>query len=160
MLNIKLICLGKLKEQYLRDMCAEYQKRLGGYCKFTLHELSPERLPDDPSPAQIAAALQKEAKQINALLSPDDKVMAMCIEGKMMSSEALSKKLEDYAVGGSGSVAFIIGSSFGLDPAVKARADVRLSMSPMTFPHQLARAMLMEQIYRALSISAGSKYHK
>lgn len=160
MLNIKLICLGKLKEQYLRDMCAEYIKRLGGYCKFTLHELTPERLPDDPSPAQITAALQKESKQILSLITPADKVMAMCIEGKMMSSEALSQKLESFALGGSGSVVFVIGSSFGLDPAVKGRADVRLSMSPMTFPHQLARAMLLEQIYRALSISAGSKYHK
>lgn len=159
-MNIKLICLGKLKERYLRDMCAEYEKRLGSMCRFTLTELVPERLPEDPSSAQIAAALSKEAKGILACVSPGDKVIAMCIEGKMLSSEQLSERLEQYAVSGSGNVDFIIGSSFGLAPEIKQRADMKISMSPMTFPHQLARAMLLEQIYRAFSISSGSKYHK
>lgn len=160
MMNVTILCLGKMKEQYLRDMSAEYVKRLGAFCRPEIVELTPERLPDEPSPAQIAAALEKEGKALLSRLSPSDKVIALCIEGKLMSSEQLSEKLESFALTGGGNVVFIIGSSFGLSDTVKRRADIRLSMSPMTFPHQLARVMLLEQIYRAFSISAGGKYHK
>ncbi len=159
-MNVRIICLGKLKEQYLRDMSAEYVKRLGALCKISIIELTPERLPDVPSQNEIKSALEKEGKQILSKIEKGEKVIAMCIEGKMLSSEQLSEKLEDFATGGASGVCFVIGSSCGLSDEVKGRADISLSMSPMTFPHQLARVMLLEQIYRAFSISAGSKYHK
>ena len=160
MMNVRIICLGKLKEQYLRDMSAEYVKRLSALCKISIIELTPERLPDVPSQNEIKSALEKEGKQILSKIEKGEKVIAMCIEGKMLSSEQLSEKLEDFATGGASGICFVIGSSCGLSDEVKGRADIRLSMSPMTFPHQLARVMLLEQIYRAFSISAGSKYHK
>lgn len=159
MMNVNIICLGRLKEQYLRDMSAEYVKRLGAFCKVNIVELNPERLPDNPSEAEISAALEKEGRVILSKISSSDKVIALCIEGKLMSSEQLSQRLVDYSFSG-GAVDFVIGSSCGLSESVKKRADLRLSMSPMTFPHQLARVMLLEQIYRAFSISAGTKYHK
>ena len=160
MMNIKITCLGKLKESYLREMCAEYVKRLGSMCNISIVELPAARLSDSPSANEIAAALKKEGEQILSKTDRGDMVVALCVEGKMLSSEELSQKLSQAAVSGVSCVDFIIGSSFGLSPEVKQRADMRLSMSPMTFPHQLARAMLLEQIYRAFSISAGSKYHK
>lgn len=160
MLNIQLICVGRLKEDYLRMAAAEYQKRLGAFCRLTVTELAPARLPENPNAAQIAAALADEGKRILALLTPQTGVIALCIEGKLLSSEALSETMQSFAVGGTGSLAFIIGGSHGLDPAVKQRARLRLSMSPMTFPHQLARVMLLEQIYRAFMIASGGKYHK
>ena len=160
MVKISLICLGKLKEKYLRDACAEYEKRIGAFGKLTVTELTPAPLPEDPSQAQITAALNTEAKLILSKLPQRSGVVALCIEGKALSSEELSAKIEELSVTGSGSVTFIIGSSYGLADEVKARADIRLSMSPMTFPHQLARVMLLEQIYRAFQISSGGKYHK
>ncbi|MBQ6264771.1 MAG: 23S rRNA (pseudouridine(1915)-N(3))-methyltransferase RlmH [Clostridia bacterium] len=159
-MNVKIICPGKLKEQYLRDMCAEYVKRLGAYCKVNIIELTPERLPDVPSQNEIKTALEKEGRQILSKIEKGDRVVALCIEGRMLSSEQLSEKLDGCAVEGGSCVCFIIGSSCGLSDEVKAKADLRLSMSPMTFPHQLVRVMLLEQVYRAFSISAGSKYHK
>lgn len=160
MINVNIICIGKLKEDYLRAACAEYQKRLGAFCKLTVTELSPSKLPDNPNDAQINAALNDEADRILAKISANDAVFAMCIEGKELSSEALSAKIDELAVSGFGSICFIIGGSHGLAPQVKQRAKIRLSMSPMTFPHQLARVMLLEQIYRCFMISSGGKYHK
>ena len=160
MINVNIICIGKLKEDYLRAACAEYQKRLGAFCKLTVTELSPAKLPDNPNDAQITAALNDEADRILAKISANDAVFAMCIEGKELSSEALSAKIDELAVSGFGSICFIIGGSHGLSPQVKQRAKIRLSMSPMTFPHQLARVMLLEQIYRCFMISSGGKYHK
>lgn len=160
MLNINIICVGKLKEDYLRAACAEYQKRLGAFCRLNIIELTPARLPDNPNDSQIAAALADEGDRILAKIANGDAVFAMCIEGKMFSSEALSAEIDKLAVGGFGSVSFVIGGSHGLDPRVKSRAKIRLSMSPMTFPHQLARVMLLEQIYRSFMISSGGKYHK
>ncbi|MBR2732311.1 MAG: 23S rRNA (pseudouridine(1915)-N(3))-methyltransferase RlmH [Clostridia bacterium] len=160
MLNIQLLCIGKLKEDYLRMAAAEYQKRLGAFCRLTVTELPPARLPDAPNPAQIDAALEDEGRRILAQLPPRAEVIALCIEGKLLSSEALSERLQTLAVGGVSDVAFVIGGSYGLAPAVKQRARLRLSMSPMTFPHQLARVMLLEQIYRAFMIAGGGKYHK
>ncbi len=160
MININIICVGKLKEDYLRMACSEYQKRLNAFCKLTITELTPARLPDNPNDTQITAALNDEAERILAKISTNDAVFAMCIEGKEYSSEALSAKMDELAVSGFGSLCFIIGGSHGLAPQVKQRAKIRLSMSPMTFPHQLARVMLLEQIYRSFMISSGGKYHK
>ena len=160
MIHVDLIVLGKLKEAYLRDACAEYAKRLQAFCRLRTIELTPFRLPDDPSDAQIADALEKEAAEIEKHVPTNSSVYALCIEGKTLSSKQFSAVLERSAVDGAGTVVFVIGSSFGLSERIKRRANVRLSMSPMTFPHQLARVMLLEQLYRAFQISAGGKYHK
>ncbi|MCM1544084.1 MAG: 23S rRNA (pseudouridine(1915)-N(3))-methyltransferase RlmH [Ruminococcus sp.] len=160
MLNITLICVGKLKEQYLRDACDEYKKRLSTLCRLNIVELPPERLSDSPSQKEIDNALTNEGRRIIEKIPNGSKVYTMCIEGKQFSSEELSGKLDSDAVSGVSSVTFIIGGSFGLSDEVKAKSSVRLSMSKMTFPHQLARVMLLEQIYRAMQISIGTKYHK
>ena len=160
MLGIHVICVGKLKEKFYTDASAEYAKRLGGYCKFQLTELPEERLPDNPSQAQIDAALRKEADAILQRLPKGAAVTAMCVEGRGLSSEDLSRRVTDWAGQGRSQLCFLIGSSYGLHPAVKERADLRLSMSKMTFPHHLARVMLLEQLYRAFKIAEGSSYHK
>ncbi len=157
-MNIELIVVGKLKEDYLRAACAEYIKRLGRYCTFTLHELDECRLSDNPSEKEIAATLKKEGEQIRRLAK--GMVIPMCIEGRQLTSPELAEKIASAGVDGISTVTFIIGSSFGLDPEVKALGDFKLSMSKMTFPHQLARVMLLEQIYRSFQISTGGKYHK
>ena len=131
-----------------------------GYCQFRILELPEVRLPEDPSPAEIAAGLEKEA---DLILSKIPKGAWLCVltpEGKMLSSEALAEKLRDVKNSGKSSACFLIGSSFGMAPRIKEKADFRLSMSPMTFPHHLARVMVLEQLYRAEAIQAGSKYHK
>ena len=157
-MTIKLIVIGKLKEDYLRDACAEYIKRLGRYCTFELHELDECRLGDQPSDKEIAAALRKEGEQIKRYAS--GLIVPMCIEGRQLSSPELAERISEAGVGGQSTVTFIIGSSFGLDPEIKAMGGLKLSMSKMTFPHQLARVMLLEQIYRAFQINTGGKYHK
>ena len=159
MLNIRLICVGKLKEKFYADAAAEYCKRLSRYCKIEVTELPEMRLPEDPSPAEIKRALAAEANAIRQKLE-GGAVVAMCIEGQTCSSEALSKKLAAFALEGKSKVTFLIGGSFGLDETLKKQADWRLSMSPMTFPHHLARVMLLEQIYRACQIAEGTRYHK
>lgn len=160
MLNIELITVGKLKEDYLRNACAEYIKRIGAYAKIKVTELAESRMPDSPSDKEIANALENEAKAILAAVPKDSAVITMCIEGKTMSSEDFSARLEKFAVDGKSTISIIIGSSWGLSETVKKASSLRLSMSPMTFPHQLARVMVLEQIYRALSISNNGKYHK
>ncbi|MBE6784080.1 MAG: 23S rRNA (pseudouridine(1915)-N(3))-methyltransferase RlmH [Ruminococcaceae bacterium] len=160
MIGVTIIALGKLKEKYLRDACDEYIKRLSALCKLKIVELEPVRLSDNASQTEIDKALDKEAKEILSRVSSNSKVIAMCIEGKQMPSEKLSSFFEETAVSGCGDITFVIGSSYGMSNEVKKRADVRLSMSEMTFPHQLARVMLLEQIYRAFMISNSSKYHK
>ncbi len=157
-MNINLIVIGKLKEEYLRSACAEYIKRLGRFCTFELHELDECRLSDEPSEKEIAAALKKEAEQIKRYAK--GMIIPMCIEGRQLTSPELSEKIADAGVGGFSTVTFIIGSSFGLDDEIKAMGHLKLSMSKMTFPHQLARVMLLEQIYRAFQIAGGGKYHK
>ncbi len=157
-MNINLIVIGKLKEDYLRSACAEYIKRLGRYCTFELHELDECRLSESPSDKEIAAALKKEAEQIKKYAK--GMIVPMCIEGKQLSSPELSDKITGAGVSGQSTVTFIIGSSFGLDPEIKDMGAIKLSMSKMTFPHQLARVMLLEQIYRAFQIAEGGKYHK
>lgn len=159
-MNVTLICVGRLKEDYLRAACAEYQKRLQAFCRFNVEELEAEKLTDAPSEAEIAAALEKEGDRILAKLPKGAYAVALCIEGKQHSSEELASLLADIPVQGNGSAAFVIGSSYGLSDKVKGAAQLKLSMSKMTFPHQLARVMLMEQVYRAYSIINNRKYHK
>lgn len=160
MINITVIALGKLKEKYMRDFCDEYVKRLSAYCKLNIIELSPKALPDNPSQSEIEQALKSEAQMIKAKISPNSYVFSMCIEGKQMPSEAFSKKLSNLAIDGKSNIVFILGSSFGLDGEIKKISDERFSMSEMTFPHQMARVMLLEQLYRAFQIANGGKYHK
>ncbi len=160
MLNITIIAIGKLKEQYLRDASSEYQKRLSTLCKLNIIELNPEKLSDNPSAKEIENALNNEAKKIIEKIPKGAKVYSMCIEGKQRTSEELSKEIDSLAVEGASNIVFIIGGSFGLSDEVKALSSFRLSMSKMTFPHQIARIMLLEQIYRAMQISLGTKYHK
>lgn len=160
MFSVTLLTVGKLKEKFYLAAAGEYAKRLQGYCKFELIELPEQRLPDNPNPTQIADGLRKEAAQILARIPKGAWVCVLTPEGKLLSSEALADTLANVKAGGKSSACFIIGSSFGLAPEVKAMADLRLSMSPMTFPHHLARIMVLEQLYRAESIQAGSKYHK
>ena len=160
MLSVHLICVGKLKEKFYREAVEEYVKRLGGYCKLTLTELPEAKLPQDPSPGEVSAALDKEAEAIRAKLPQGASVVAMCVEGKMRSSEELAKLVDDWSQNSAKHLVFVIGGSYGLHPSIKALAWVRLSMSPMTFPHHLARVMVLEQIYRAFKINEGSSYHK
>ena len=160
MQKVTILCVGKLKEKFYTEAAAEYVKQLGRFCKIDIIELPEDRLPEDPSPAQIEAALAKEGDAIKAKLPSSATIIAMCVEGKTMSSEALAKLMAQGANQGQSHLVFLIGGSFGLHPSVKALASVRLSMSPMTFPHHLARVMLLEQIYRGYQINAGSKYHK
>ena len=159
MQRVTILCVGKLKEKFYIDAAAEYVKRLQRYCKLDVVELPEYRLPEDPSPAEIKRALAAEANAIRQKLE-GGAVVAMCIEGQTCSSEALSKKLAAFALEGKSKVTFLIGGSFGLDETLKKQADWRLSMSPMTFPHHLARVMLLEQIYRACQIAEGTRYHK
>ena len=160
MMNVQLIVLGKLKEKYMKDFSAEYEKRLSAYCKFCVTELEPVKLSDNPSQQEIENALNKETQMIKSKIPKNSYVFSMCIEGKQMSSEDFSKKLDDIALSGKSNIVFIIGSSFGLSGEIKAMSDYKFSMSKMTFPHKLARIMLTEQIYRGFSISNNGKYHK
>ena len=160
MFEITLITMGKLKEKFYISAAAEYAKRLGGYCRFTLAELPESRLPENPSPAEIAAGLEKEAEAILARIPKGAWFCVFTPEGKALSSEAFAEKMKEVKLSGKSSACFLIGSSFGIAPRVKEKADFRLSMGPMTFPHHLARIMVLEQLYRAEAIQAGSKYHK
>lgn len=160
MQKVTVLCVGKLKEKFYADACAEYQKRLTRHCKLDLIELPEQRLPENPSEVEIEAALSKEADAIEEKLPRGGAVVALCVEGKALSSEQLADTLARYAARGVSQVTFLIGGSFGLHERVKQRAELRLSMSPMTFPHHLARVMLLEQIYRAYQIQGGTRYHK
>ena len=160
MLSVRLICVGKLGEKFWADAVKEYTKRLGAYCKLEIIELPEQRLPQTPSEGEIAQALEKEAALIESKLLPGASVIAMCVEGKPMSSEQLADYFGKLTVSGTSKICVLIGGSCGLSERVKKKAALRLSMSPMTFPHHLARVMVLEQIYRALNIAAGGKYHK
>ena len=160
MFDITLIAMGKLKEKFYLSAADEYSKRLKGYCNFTLLELPEYRLPDNPSPAVICAGLDKEAELILTKIPKGAWFCVFTPEGKILSSEDFAQKLKDVKLSGKGSACFLIGSSFGIAPQIKQRADFKLSMGPMTFPHHLARIMVLEQLYRAEAIQAGSKYHK
>ena len=160
MFDITLITMGKLKEKFYISAAQEYTKRLSGYCHFTLVELPESRLPENPSPAEIAVGLEKEAETILARIPKSGWFCVFTPEGKELSSEKFAEKMKEVKLSGKSSAIFLIGSSFGMASKVKERADFRLSMGPMTFPHHLARIMVLEQLYRAEAIQAGSKYHK
>lgn len=161
MISINLITIGKLKESYLKDAVSEYSKRLSAFCKLNIVELPESRLSDNPSEKEIANALSNEANLIDSYMSKKSAFnISMCIEGRQLSSEELSLKIQEIGVSGKSTINFIIGSSFGISPNIKSKSDLKLSMSKMTFPHQLARVLLLEQIYRAFQISGGGKYHK
>lgn len=152
MLNVKLICVGKLKERFWTEACGEYEKRLRTLCKLELCQLEEE--PERPD------ALQREAARIRAAIPQGAFVIALCVEGRELSSTQLAQRIQTLENTGVSRLCLVIGSSCGMDESIKAQADLRLSMSPMTFPHHLARVMVLEQVYRALSILGGSKYHK
>ena len=160
MFSVTLITVGRLKEKFYLSAAEEYAKRLKAYAKFDLIELPEQRLPEDPSAAQIEAGLKKEGEQILAKIPRGAWLCVLSPEGRMLSSEQLADTLAGVKSGGKSCACFVIGSSFGLTPEVKRRADLLLSMSKMTFPHHLARVMVLEQLYRAEAIQAGSKYHK
>ena len=160
MFDITLIVMGKLKEKFYLSAAEEYQKRLKGYCSFKIVELPEHRLPEDPSPAEIQVGLDKEAELIFAKIPKNSWLCIFTPEGKILSSEEFAGRLKDVKNSGKSSAVFLIGSSFGISQKVKDKADFKLSMGKMTFPHHLARIMVLEQIYRAEAIQAGSKYHK
>ncbi|MBQ7054179.1 MAG: 23S rRNA (pseudouridine(1915)-N(3))-methyltransferase RlmH [Oscillospiraceae bacterium] len=157
MLSVDIICVGKLKEKFFADACDEYKKRMGAYCKLNIVELAETPAANE---SEVRRALSAEAERISAKIPKDAYLICMCIEGKLLSSEALSEKMTSLKCSGKSRLCFIIGGSNGIDESIKARAELRLSMSPMTFPHHLARVMLLEQIYRAFKIEEGSGYHK
>lgn len=160
MLNIDVICVGKLKEKFYISASEEYLKRLGAFCNIKLTELAEAKRSKDPSEAETTSAMLKEAEQIKAAIPKGASVIAMCIEGKQTDSVGFSELMEKYALSGASRIAFIIGGSDGLHDSVKEMASYKLSMSKMTFPHHLARVMLLEQIYRGFCIKQGNKYHK
>ena len=160
MIKINIIAVGKLKESYLREACAEYIKRLGAFAKISITEISEFRCSDNPSDTEIELVKEKEGEAILSRIPKGSYVIPMCIEGKQLSSEEISEKLESIALGGCNEITFIIGGSFGLSDKVKGLGKLRLSFGKITLPHQLMRVVLLEQTYRALSISNNSKYHK
>jgi 23S rRNA (pseudouridine1915-N3)-methyltransferase len=160
MLQIRLICVGKLKEKFYIDATKEYMNRLSAYCKIETEAISEARLPERPSEAEISAALKSEAEAITEKLIKGSAVIALCVEGAQTDSEELAARIDRFASDGVSRLSFVIGGSYGLHPSVKERADMRLSMSRMTFPHHLARIMLLEQLYRSFKILEGGKYHK
>lgn len=159
MIKITFITLGRLKEKYLRDAVDEYAKRLSRYCKLDIIELNPINLPEKPSQSEIDAALLKEAEMIEKRIPDGSIVTTLCVEGKSYSSEQLAQFVDTNTNSGK-NMCFIIGSSYGLSDIVKQKSDLKLSLSSMTFPHQLFRVMCLEQIYRAFKINEGSTYHK
>ncbi len=159
MLHVKFITLGTLKESYLREAAAEYEKRLGAFCRFEMIQLKEEKLSDKPSSAEIAQALEREAAAIEKQIGPRAYRVALCVEGKQMPSEGLAELLEEVSAS-HGEICFVIGSSYGLAPSVKQAADRRLSVSQLTFPHQLMRVLLLEAVYRGFNIAKGTPYHK
>lgn len=160
MLSVKFICVGRMRERFYAEAFQEYAKRLQSYCKLQLAEPAEVKLGDGPSAREISAALDKEGAEILAAIPEGSYVVALCVEGKELPSEAMAQLLAQRENSGKPKLCFIIGGSYGLSPRVKARADLKLSMSQMTFPHHLARVMLIEQLYRGFKIKEGSQYHK
>lgn len=159
-MQINIICVGKLKEDYLKAACGEYQKRLSRFCTLHISELRDEAIPENASPAQVRQALDKEAARIEALLQPRDYIITLCVEGRAESSEGFAETLSAVQQAGAGRLVCIIGGSCGLADSVKSKSRIKLSFSKMTFPHQLMRVLLLEQMYRAFKINAGESYHK
>lgn len=159
MLTLRIITVGTLKEGYWRDAVAEYKKRLSGFCKVEEVNLKESKLPEDPSPAQICAALEAEGEAMKAYLTPRVYKIALCVEGKQFSSEQLAARIDEVSARAS-EICLVIGSSHGIAPSIKQLCDLKLSFSELTFPHQLARVVLYEVLYRCMNIIKGTKYHK
>ena len=159
-MKITCVVVGKIKEKYFTDAIKEYSKRLSRYCKLEILELADEKTPDGASEAEEQAIREKEGERILKALKDDAYVIALAIEGKMLDSVELSKKIESLGISGTSHIAFVIGGSLGLAPAVMKRADYALSFSRMTFPHQLMRVVLLEQLYRSYRIMKNEPYHK
>lgn len=159
-MTIKICCVGKLKEAYFIDACAEFQKRLGRFCTLKVAEVADERAPDSLSPAEEAQVKSREGERLLAAIDPKDVVIALAIGGKRYTSEAFAAHLESLETRGARTVAFVIGGSLGLGDAVLRRADETLSLSDMTLPHRIARLVLLEQLFRAYKIRRKETYHK
>lgn len=159
-MNINIIAVGKIKEKFFKDACAEYEKRMSRFCKLNITELPDEAMSDKPSEAEKSAVLKKEASRILSAIRPTDVIISLCVEGKQMASEELADFFNNSCIDGKSSFTFIIGGSLGLLEEVKAKSNLRLSFSKMTFPHQLMRVVLLEQVYRAFKINANESYHK
>lgn len=160
MRTIKIICIGNLKENYLKDAITEYSKRLKAYCDLKIIEIPEYKISKNPSKLTIEKALENESEKIFEKINKTDYNIALCIEGNQFSSIDFSKIFETTSLNGYNTINFIIGSSFGLSKSIKEKADLKLSLSAMTFSHQIARVLLCEQIYRAFNILSGGKYHK
>lgn len=159
-MKITIITVGKLKEKYLKQGIQEYMKRLGAYANIEIIELPDEKAPENMSEAEMEEVKRKEGERILAKVSPDSYIITLEILGELASSEKFAKKLDQLALHGKSKIAFIIGGSLGLSEEVQKRSDYALSFSKMTFPHQLMRLILVEQIYRAFRINRGEPYHK
>lgn len=159
-MKIKMIVLGKLKEKYLKDGIGEYVKRMSRFCDTEIIELNDEKIPDNPSQSEEKAVLAKEAERIKKHIGQKDYVISLCVEGKQLTSEELASKMSDISLSGYSTVDFIIGGSLGLDPEIKQLSHLKLSFSKFTFPHQLMRLILTEQLYRAFKINNNETYHK
>lgn len=159
-MKITLVAVGKIKEKFFADAIGEYGKRLSRYCKLEIIQVADEKTPDKASEAQARQIKEKEGERVLAQIKEGSYVIALAIEGKMASSEELAEKMERLGIEGKSQVVFVIGGSLGLSEAVMRRADENLSFSRMTFPHQLMRVILLEQIYRSYRIIAGEPYHK
>ena len=160
MLSVKFVCVGKMRERFYIEAFEEYRKRLGAYCNFDCVEIAEQRLPDKPSQADIEAALQREAREIEKQIPAEAYVVALCVEGQEIPSEKMAELIQQRENSGKPKLCFLIGGSYGMADCTKNRAEYRLSMSKMTFPHHLARVMLAEQLYRGYKIREGSRYHK
>jgi len=160
MLSVILLAVGKLKEPFYLEAVREYEKRLSGYCRFTLRELPEQRLPDDPSEGELRQALEKEAQAVREQIPKGAWVCVFTPEGRELSSPEFAKRMEKVKLMGKSTACFVIGSSFGMAESLKQEADFRLSLGKMVFPHHLFRVMALEQLYRAETIQAGTRYHK
>ena len=158
-MKIRIVAVGKLKEKYLREGVAEYEKRLAPFASVELRETREEYMAENPSEAQRQQTLAKEGERLLRLVPEKSFLIVLDVKGKLLSSEALAKELASLALQGQSDLTFLIGGAFGLSQAVRERADLRISFSPMTFTHQMARLLLYEQIYRAFKINRGEKYH-
>lgn len=159
-MNITVISVGKMKEDYLKKACAEYEKRLSRFCKLNMIELPDEPMSDKPSDAERDAILKKEGMRILSHIKENDVVISLCVEGKQYASEAFSEYIDNACIGGASSFVFVIGGSLGLWEEIKKKSRLQLSFSKMTFPHQLMRVILLEQIFRSFKINRGENYHK
>ncbi|MDO4292034.1 MAG: 23S rRNA (pseudouridine(1915)-N(3))-methyltransferase RlmH [Eubacteriales bacterium] len=159
-MRVRILAVGKVKEAFFREAAAEYQKRLGRYCRLEIVEVADERTDENASPAQVEAVLEREGSRLLSQIRDGEYVVALAIGGKRLDSPGLAEKIRLLGLSGRSSVSFVIGGSWGLSKSVLSRADFSLSFSDMTFPHQLMRVILLEQVYRSFRIICGEPYHK